>query len=168
VLGGTAWVAALSQVAIPLGFTPVPLSLGTLAVLSVGAMLGTKRAVASLLLFLVIGLAGAPVFVGGGSGALPTLGYAFGYVAAAALVGRLARGNAAQRWPAALGAMALGSVVIYLFGVPYLAVVADLSLVQAVQLGLVPFLLGDLIKALAAATVTRSPKLVNRAALEQS
>ena len=151
VLGGSVWVAGLSQVAIPLGFTPVPLSLGTFAVLSAGVVLGAKRAMAALILFLLVGLAGAPVFANSGSGAVPTLGYVMGYLAAATLVGYLAGKGADRRPLTMLGAMALGSLVIYLGGVPYLALATGQSVWQTIQLGVIPFLVGDLIKVVAAA-----------------
>ncbi|MDR2113950.1 MAG: biotin transporter BioY, partial [Bifidobacteriaceae bacterium] len=92
VTAGAAWVALLGQISIPLGFTPVPLSLGTFAVLTAGTALGATRGAAAMVLFLVAGWAGAPVFAGGHSGiGLPTTGYVLGYVAAAALAGRAAR-----------------------------------------------------------------------------
>jgi biotin transport system substrate-specific component len=152
VAAGAAWVAALGQVAIPLGFTPVPMSLGTFAVLTAGAALGARRAAQAMVLFLAAGVAGLPVFAGGQSGAgLPTMGYAVGYVAAAALAGWAAqRGFDRSHWRT-LGVMALGSAIIYLIGVPYLALAAGLGFSGAVLQGMAPFLAGDLVKALAAA-----------------
>jgi biotin transport system substrate-specific component len=154
VLAGAAWVAALGQVSIPLGFTPVPLSLGTFAVLSAGAALGAKRAAASMAVFVLAGLVGAPVFAGGQSGwHSATLGYVFGYIAAATLAG-WAAGRGADRsvWRTAL-VMGAGSIVIYLVGVPWLAVSMHVGLGRAIALGAVPFLVGDAIKAVAAAAI---------------
>ncbi|MDR2565235.1 MAG: biotin transporter BioY [Bifidobacteriaceae bacterium] len=152
VAAGAAWVAALGQVSIPLGFTPVPISLGTFAVLTAGAALGARRAAAAMTLFLVAGVAGLPVFAAGQSGAgLPTMGYVAGYVVAAALAGWAAQRGFDRSYWRTLGVMALGSAVVYLVGVPYLALAAGLDLRGAVIQGMAPFLVGDLVKALAAA-----------------
>jgi biotin transport system substrate-specific component len=152
VVAGAAWIAGLGQLAIPLGFTPVPMTMGTFAVLTAGAALGVQRAAAATLLFLVSGLAGAPVFAGGQSGAgLPTLGYAIGYIGAATLVGWAAERGLDRSPGRAFGVMAVGSAVVYLVGVPYLTVAAGLTLDGGIVQGLVPFLVGDLIKAVAGA-----------------
>jgi biotin transport system substrate-specific component len=151
-VGGFTWIAVLGQVSVPLGFTPVPLSLGTLAVLTAGAALGWRRAVCSAALFLVAGLAGAPVFVGGHGGlGVPTLGYAVGYVFAAAGAGWASERGLDRSWWMALGMMTVGSAVIYLFGVPYLALALDLSWSGAIVQGMLPFVVGDLLKVLIAA-----------------
>ncbi|MDR2372887.1 MAG: biotin transporter BioY [Bifidobacteriaceae bacterium] len=149
IAGGAAWVAGLGQVSIPLGFTPVPISLGTLAVLTAGAALGARRAAGAMVLFLAAGLAGAPVFAGwqGGIG-LPTMGYAVGYVFAAGLAGWAAERRLDRSYWKTAAVMALGSAVIYAFGAPYLAVAAGLTPAQALALGVAPFLIGDLIKTL--------------------
>jgi biotin transport system substrate-specific component len=152
VTAGAAWVALLGQVSIPLGFTPIPLSLGTFAVLTAGTVLGAQRATAAMALFLAAGFAGLPVFAGARAGiGLPTLGYAVGYIAAAALAGWAAQRGFDRSYWKTFAVMATGSSVIYLLGVPYLAVSAHLSLAEGIAQGLTPFLLGDLIKALAAA-----------------
>ncbi|MDR1800034.1 MAG: biotin transporter BioY [Bifidobacteriaceae bacterium] len=151
---GAAWVAALGQVSIPLGFTPVPLSLGTFAVLTAGTVLGARRAALSMVLFLAAGLAGAPVFAGGAHGlGVPTLGYLVGYVAGAGLAGWAASRGADRKVAPSLGVMAAASATVYVLGVPYLAWVADLSVRQALMAGLVPFLVGDAIKVVAASAL---------------
>ncbi|MDR2453928.1 MAG: biotin transporter BioY [Bifidobacteriaceae bacterium] len=166
VLAGAVWVAALGQVAVPLGFTPVPLSLGTFAVLTAGSALGARRGAAAMALFVAAGAAGAPVFAGqqGGLG-LPTLGYAVGYIAAAALAGRAAERGWDRSPGATLGVMAAGSALIYLVGVPYLVAAANLGWAAGLSQGVAPFLLGDLIKAaLAAAVLPAVWRLAGRAA----
>jgi biotin transport system substrate-specific component len=151
---GAVWVAALGQVSIPLGFTPIPLSLGTFAVLTAGAALGPLRGLAAMAVFLAAGAAGAPVFAGGQSGlGSPTLGYVLGYLAAAAVAGACARRGLDRSPGRAFLAMATASAVVYAFGVPYLALAADLSLADGIVQGVVPFLVGDLIKATAAAAL---------------
>ncbi|MDR3202850.1 MAG: biotin transporter BioY [Bifidobacteriaceae bacterium] len=152
ILAGAGLVAGLGQVSIPLGFTPVPLSLGTFAVLSVGAALGPWRAAASLALFTVAGVLGAPVFVEAKSGwGGPSFGYVLGYLAAAVLVGWLARRGGDRSVPRTWVTMAAGTLVIYAVGVPWLGLELGVSAGRALALGVVPFLIGDAIKALAAA-----------------
>lgn len=162
VMGGTFSVFAASQVVIPLWFTPVPLSLATFAVLLVGATLGPVRAGASLGLYLVLGLLGAPVFAGFTSGvAHASFGYVIGYVLAAVAAGFLAR-KAADRKVMSTVAMALvGSALVYAAGVPWLMISLGVGLKEGLALGVVPFLVGDAIKAVAAgALLPASWKLV--------
>src|SRR5512143_1882057 len=97
VVGSSLFVAALAQIRIPLPFTPVPVTGQTLAVLVVGAALGARKGAASLLLYLLAGFAGLPVFSGGSAGGAvilgPTGGYLIGFIVAAYLIGVLsARG----------------------------------------------------------------------------
>lgn len=154
VVAGTATVAVVGQVAIPLPFTPVPLTLGTLAVLLVGAALGPVRGAASMLLLLAAGLLGAPVFAGGASGwALASFGYVLGYVPAAALLGALARRRADRSVRGTAVAAVLATGVVYLFGVPWLMAFTGATLQEGLVMGVVPFVVGDVIKAVAAAVL---------------
>lgn len=157
VLAGTAVITVAGYIAIPLPFTPVPLSLATFAVLLTGATLGPVRGAASAGLYLLIGLVGIPVFAGGGSGwAFSSFGYILGYVLAAAAVGRLARSRADRNVWSTLGLAALGTALIYLCGVPWLAVFLGVDLATALAFGVVPFLIGDTIKIVATAIVLPS------------
>ena len=153
VLGGSLFVTALAQVRIPLPFTPVPLTGQTLAVLVIGAALGARKGAASLLVYLLAGLAGLPVFSGGSAGAGiilgPTGGYLIGFVAAAYLIGVLSARGMDRRIPTALAAFFAGEVVIYLFGVSWLSLF--LGWKGALVGGLLPFIIGDAIKLAAAA-----------------
>jgi len=154
VLGGAGFVGLASQLSVPLPFTPVPLSLATFAVLLVGAGLGWQRALPSMLLFMGAGMAGVPWFADASSGwAMPSFGYIVGYVAAATLVGHLARSGADRTALRTFALMTLGSLTIYAFGVPWLAASLDVGLGQALMLGVVPFLVGDLIKTAAASAL---------------
>ncbi|WP_163541573.1 biotin transporter BioY [Occultella kanbiaonis] len=152
VVGGATTVALVGQISVPLPFTPVPLTLGTFAALAVGAALGPVRATFSLGLFLVAGIVGAPVFAGWGSGwEAASFGYALGYLPAAALAGWLAaRGADRSVWRAAAMYAAAGAV-IYLFGVPWFMVALGVGLPEAIALGVLPFLVGDALKAAAVA-----------------
>ncbi|QKS17417.1 biotin transporter BioY [Curtobacterium sp. Csp2] len=147
VLSGTALIVLAALVTIPLPFTPVPVTMSTLAVMAVGAVLGSGRGAISAALYLVIGAAGAPVFASGHSGvALPTFGYIVGFVVAAAVVGQLARRRADRHVLTTVLLGAFGTIVIYAFGVPWLAISLGVSVQQAILLGVVPFLIGDALK----------------------
>ncbi len=157
-------IALTAQIEVPAW--PVPFTLQTLGVLLTGAVLGSRRGALSIMLYLVEGAAGLPVFAGGAGGAPylwgPTGGYLVGFVAAAWLVGALAERGWDRRLPLAALAMVLGNVVIYAFGVAWLAVVLG-SLQKAIAGGMVPFLVGDLAKiALAAGVLPGAWKLVRR------
>lgn len=163
VAGGAMFVGLTAQVAIPLWFTPVPLTLQTFSVLLVGAVLGSKRGLISMALYLAAGVAGVPWFAQGNSGwQLATIGYLVGFVAAAWLVGLLAERRGDRTPLRAAGLMVLGNVVIYVFGVIGLLVMTPYDLPTAIAKGVLPFLLGDAIKiAFAAALLPVTWKLVN-------
>lgn len=157
VVAGAAFVGLAAQVAIPLPFTPVPLTGQTFAVLLTAAALGMWRGVASMTLYAIAGLAGVPWFAEGSSafksgGALTvSFGYILGFIAAAALVGWLAQRGATRTAPRTAGLMVLGNVVIYAIGATWLAVAIGVSLSEAISLGVTPFLVGDLLKVAVAA-----------------
>lgn len=165
VIGSAAFVGLAAQLSFHLPFTPVPVTGQTFAVLLVGASLGWQRALSSLLLYLVVGAAGVPWFADGASGvAAPSFGYVVGFVVAASVVGRLAgAGPGRTRTPVGTcGLMLLGNALIYLVGVPWLASSLQVSLSEAVGLGLTPFLLGDALKvALATGVLPAAWRLVD-------
>jgi biotin transport system substrate-specific component len=163
VIGGAIFVGLTAQVSISLPFTPVPLTLQTFSVLLVGAALGSIRGASSMALYLLAGVAGLPWFADHHSGwALPSFGYIVGFVAAAWLVGWLAERGADRRVASTIGMMALGNVVIYVFGVAGLMLLAHPSLGKAIALGVLPFLIGDVIKILLAAGLLPGTwKLIN-------
>ena len=100
-----------------------------------------------MLLYLIAGMAGVPWFSEQRSGLdFPSFGYIVGFVLAAALVGWLARRGLDRSVPGTVGIMVLGNLVIYALGVPYLASSIDVDLVTALELGAVPFLIGDGLK----------------------
>jgi biotin transport system substrate-specific component len=153
---GALFVAVLAQVKIPLPFTPVPLTGQTFGVLLVGATLGSKRSVMSMLLYIVLGGLGLPVFAGGAAGLAylsgATLGYLVGFVIAAYVIGLLAERGLERSARTSFIPFLVGTLMIYACGVTWLAVVLG-SLSKAITLGLIPFLIGDLIKLIAAALV---------------
>ena len=151
VAGGAVLTGLAAQIAVPVPHSPVPVTGQTFAALLVGTTLGARRGMLSLALYALAGLAGVPWFAGGASGpGLVTFGYVLGMLLASAVVGALAR-RGADRSPLRMaGAMILGEAVIYAVGVPYLAVSAGMSASAAIAAGLVPYLIGDALKAVLA------------------
>lgn len=147
VLGGAAFVGLAAQVAVPLPFTPVPLTLQTFAVLLAGAALGSLRGVMAMSLYAVAGVAGVPWFAEGSSGfAMASFGYILGFIAAAGIVGRVAEHGATLTVWRTAGLMVLGNLVIYAVGVTWLKYAIDATWTTALQLGVAPFLIGDVVK----------------------
>ncbi|MFI9340104.1 biotin transporter BioY [Streptomyces sp. NPDC052773] len=148
VAGGAALTGLAAQIAVPVPGSPVPVTGQTFAALLVGTALGAGRGFLSLALYALAGIAGVPWFAEGGSGAgMPSLGYVFGMLLAATVVGALARRGADRSPWRMAGAMLLGEAIIYAVGVPYLALSLDMSASAAIAAGLTPFLIGDALKA---------------------
>ena len=153
-LGGSLLIALSAQVAVPLPFSPVPVTGQTFAVLLVGAALGARLGAATVLLYLAQGAAGLPVFAPGATMGIarivgPTGGYLAGFVVAAFVVGVLAERGWDRRVATAAAAMVVGEVVIYVIALPWLS-----RFVPAERLfdaGLWPFVPGDLYKVALAA-----------------
>jgi biotin transport system substrate-specific component len=168
VLAGTALVGAAAQISVKLPFTPVPITGQTFAVLLVGASLGCVLGTASAMLYLWLGVAGAPIYAHHDSGwsviTSASGGYIVGFVLAAALTGFLAERRWDRRLSSSIGLMLTGNVVIYLVGLPWLAVVLNTNLEKTLEYGLYPFIPGDTFKLyLAAAALPGAWKLVGRA-----
>jgi len=164
VVAVAAFTGAAAQVAVPLPFTPVPLSLQTFTVLLSAAALGPWRAGAAMGLYLVAGVAGVPWFSEQRTGfAFPSFGYIIGFVLAALIVGTLARRGADRRAGSAVVTMVIGNLAIYAVGVPYLALAIGVSLPEAIALGALPFVIGDGLKiVLAAGLLPAAWRLVDR------
>ena len=157
IVGFAAAVAAASQIAIPLPFTPVPITLQPMLVILAGMMLGPVAGAASMLLYLSAGAAGLPVFTPVGAPGIarlfgPTGGYLLAYPVAAFVAGAIATrlSSLGGRWLAGLA----GVAVIYFGGVTQLAVLnGDVG--RAVALGVTPFALLEVVKAFVAALISR-------------
>ena len=167
IVAGAGLMAASAQFAFKLPFTPVPITGQTFSVLLVGAALGTVRGGASGLLYVLAGLV-MPVYASGGEGWDVITGASGGYLVSypfvSALTGRLAEQRWDRRFSSAVGAMLTGNVVIYLFGLPWLAVVLNTNLEKTLELGLYPFVPGDTFKLyLAALALPGAWKLVGAA-----
>jgi biotin transport system substrate-specific component len=156
VLGGSAFVAACAHVALPLYFTPVPLSLAPFAVLLLGLLLSPRLAAATLGAYLAEGALGLPVFapvaaIPGMAHLLgPTGGYLLSYPLAAALIAFMFRRTSRSFAPAFLSAAA-GSLLILFCGALWLAVLTHASAQSVFSLAVLPFLPGDALKVAAAA-----------------
>jgi len=148
VAGFSLVIALGAQVAIPLPFTPVPVTLQTLAVLLAGCLLGSGRGALAVVAYLGEGFAGLPVFSGGTAGIShlvgPTGGYLLGFVAAAFVVGVFAQRGAARSPLGTLVMLVIGNVVLYVPGVIWLGVYTGMD--RAISLGFLPFVVGDLLK----------------------
>jgi biotin transport system substrate-specific component len=152
VVVGSLVVGLCAKLKVDIG--PVPLTMQTLAVLTIGAAYGSRLGAATMLLYLAEGAAGLPVFAGPPIFGLthilgPTGGYLISYPIAAALVGFLAERGFDRSIPRMLAATLLGSAVILVMGVLWLS--TFLGMEKAVALGLMPFIIGDIIKATLAA-----------------
>ena len=164
VVGFALLTAIAAQIEIPLGFTPVPLTGQTFAVLLSGAVLGMRRGALSQLVYWFAGLTGLPFYSGGaggwekGTGA--TMGYLIGFVVASGAIGYLAEKKHDRNFATSLPAMLLGSTIIYAFGAAWLSFHLNLPLANgeqnAISLGVAPFLVGDSLKALVPARCTTS------------
>lgn len=151
---GSALIALCAQMNIDLAFSPVPITGQTFAILVVGLLLGRARGLAAVAAYLLEGAAGLPVFAGASAGVIhyygPTGGYLVGFLPAVYLIGYLAE----RRWDRnvflTVLAMGMGVAVIHLFGLAWLSNFVPGA--QLLTLGLLPFLVGDVVK-IAAASV---------------
>jgi biotin transport system substrate-specific component len=152
VLGGAGLTGLAAQVSFHTSLSPVPITLQTLAVLVVGASLGTIRGVLSLTLYMVAGGLGVPWYASQGHGwGGPSFGYLIGFIVAAAIVGELARRGNDRSVLSAIGLMAIGEVVLLTIGTIWLANDLNVSAAKAIDFGVTPFLAGDLVKLAVAA-----------------
>lgn len=152
-LGMACVTGLLAQVRIPLGFTPVPITGQNIGVLAAGVMLGSSFGALSMLLYIAIGACGVPWFQGAQGGMdylvhYPTLGYLVGFVVVAFLIGRLTekhlslRGLWGQIW-----LMSTGMIIILALGASYLALTLHTTFNDTMVKGVLPFLVGDMLKA---------------------
>ncbi len=157
VLAGAFFVYLTALIVIPVPGSPVPITGQTFGVLLVGASLGLRRGFFAVSLYVLLGVVGLPFFAEhkGGLEVIwgATGGYLVGFVVAAAVVGRLAELGWDRRIGGALGAMLVGSVIIYAIGLPWLMAVTGFSLTETLDKGLYPYLIGDALKLVLAAAI---------------
>jgi len=146
------WASAKIQIP----FYPVPLSMQTFVVLIIGMSMGWKLGSATIIFYLAQGIVGLPVFAGTPEKGLglvyilgPTGGFLIGFVLAVAVVGWLAERGFNRTIPLAASAMIIGNIVIYIPGVLWLGSVIGWDK-PVIELGILPFLLGDALKILIA------------------
>jgi biotin transport system substrate-specific component len=159
---GTALLTLSAKIQVP--FWPVPMTMQTFVVLVLGMAYGWRLAGATVLLYLAQGAIGLPVFAAGGGIAYfagPTAGYLAGFLLAAVVVGWLAEHGWDRSVPRTLGAMLIGTAIIFACGIAWLGTLIGLR--QAIGAGLVPFLLGEAVKiALATAILPFAWRLLQR------
>src|SRR6059058_4181809 len=168
VVGASILIALAAQVAIPIPFSPVPLTMQPLAVLFIGIALGASRGAAAATLYLLEGLAGLPVFAQGHGGALwligPTAGYLYSYPAAAWLAGWFSERGWGSTIVRAVTGMLAALAVIYAGGWAWLATLTSPR--AALAAGVLPFILADAVKiALGAALLPYAQRLVAKTTL---
>ena len=154
-------MAALTSVGayiyVPIG--PVPIILSTLFVILSGLLLGSRWGLASMALYLLVGAIGLPVFSGGKGGFAhfmgPTGGYLFGYLVASWITGFISE-RSPGRVILDIFAVIIGSLALYTVGVPWLKMVTQMSWTKALMVGVLPFLIGDAIKACVVVILARS------------
>ena len=146
-------ICVLGPISMAIPVSPVPMSLGSMAVYLAVTVLGMKLGTLSCLIYLLLGLVGLPVFAGGSAGAAklfgPTGGYLIGYLFLALIAGAFVGRFAENKWKniafAALG-MILGTIVLYALGTAWLAYSAGMDFQAALWAGVIPFIPGDLVK----------------------
>ena len=152
ITAGSIFVAVTSQFTLYLPFSPIPITGQTLAVLLCGAVLGARRGGLSLMLYLLEGAIGLPVFAGGHGGVTvlfgPTAGYLVGFIPAAVLVGAFSEKGFFKRWHLTLFIFFIGQMIIYLFGA--LGLMPYIGYKNIFAIGIFPFLIGDAVKAIIA------------------
>ncbi|MHB1419100.1 MAG: biotin transporter BioY [Bacillota bacterium] len=151
--------AVLGYISIPLGFSPVPISGQTLGVMLTGSILTTRQATMSLVTFLLLGIAGVPVFAGGTGGigiiAGPRGGYLIGFLVGAVVISLL-KGKKNSVVRTAIANVVGGILIIYLCGVPWLNLITGMGWDKAVVAGALPFIPGDIFKVVVATLVSVS------------
>ncbi|NPE29909.1 biotin transporter BioY [Methanococcoides sp. SA1] len=150
-----------AYITVPLG--PIPFTLQMVFVLMAGAMLGSKWGGISMVVYVLLGIAGLPVFSNGGSGLGvilgPTGGYLIGFIAAAFIIGYLFEMSGSNNLLKNGLFVTIGSVVIFCFGLAHLMIVADMSFIQAVTVGFLPFILPGIVKITVATVIATKYKI---------
>lgn len=170
VLAFSLLMALSAQIVIPM--VPVPITGQTFVVLLTGALLGSRLGAMTMIVYLIEGASGLPFFHSGSGGLLhlfgPTGGYLVAFPAAAYITGAFAEHGWDRRFPTAVAAMAIGSLVIMLSGWTWLALSTNTSLAVAFKITVLPFVPGDIVKILlAAAALPAGWALLNRKASEK-
>jgi len=155
-----ALTAVCSQIMIPLPFTPIPINLALLAVWVCGGVLGWKKGAIAVLVYILLGAVGVPVFAGfnAGLGALagPTGGFIIGYLPSVILMGLLAEGSEKRNYFFAAIRGLPAMAVCYAFGTGWFMITTGVGLLSALVMCVVPFIPGDVLKVIAAAVICKA------------
>lgn len=145
-----ALTSVCAQISIPIPFSPVPITLSLFAVFMSAVLLGPKCGAFSQLIYVLVGLCGAPVFAGflGGIGTLAGYkgGYILSYPIIALVIGLLLKTRKTISYIDMIGAMVIGLIICYTMGASWLGFTLKKSVSEAITLGVAPFLPLDLIK----------------------
>jgi biotin transport system substrate-specific component len=158
IIGGSLLIGLCAHVKVLLPFSPVPVTGQTFAVLIIGALFGAHRGCLAVFAYIIEGVAGLPVFaLGAGPVVLlgPTGGYLFGFIPAVYITGRLAEKGWDRRVGTTVLAMIFGNLVIYTFGMFQLCCLTGFN-TMVLNLGLYPFIVGDMVKIILAAILLPS------------
>ena len=150
VLSGVIFLSIMSQLIIPLYFTPVPISLGSFGIILVALLYGRKLGTATVISYVAAGSLGAPIFAGFKAGSLfsPTGGYIIGYIVAAAILGYVSDRGIAKSYVKTFLSLLLVSVIILILGALVLMLFVPIK--NVFMAGVLPFIPGDMLKAVAA------------------
>ena len=163
-LSGSLLLALLARLSIPVPFSPVPITGQTFGILFLGAVLGSRMGTLSVVMYIFEGIIGLPVFAGGTMGFLyllgPTGGYLIGFIPAVYIVGYLSEQGWINNFILASLTMIIGTSVIFLFGISWLAVTAGFG--TAVSIGLYPYIPGAVIKIMLATVAVYSINRFNK------
>ena len=167
VVSGVLGLAALAQIAIPVPGSPVPVTGQTLGVLILGTAYGSTLGTTTFAMYLLAGIAGAPVFADGGHGldriVGATGGYLIGMLVATFVLGQLARFRLDQKFLTALPSMLIGTVITFSFGLVWLYQFTDQTWSWTIEKGLAPFIVGELLKiAIAGTSLPAIWRVINR------
>lgn len=167
VVSGVLGLAALAQIAIPVPGSPVPVTGQTLGVLILGTTYGSTLGFTTFAIYLLAGVAGAPVFANGAHGldriVGATGGYLIGMLVATLILGQLARFRLDQNFLTALPSMLIGTVITFAFGLVWLQQFTGQSWSWTISAGLTPFLIGEVLKiAIAGTSLPIIWRVVNR------
>ena len=167
VVSGVFALAILAQIAIPVPGSPVPVTGQTLGVLLIGTAYGSTLGVTTFALYLLAGIAGAPVFANNGFGIDRVIGatggYLIGMLVATYVVGQLARLRLDQKFLTALPSMLIGTVITFTFGLVWLQQYTSKDWAWTINAGLTPFIVGEVLKiAIAGTSLPIIWRLVNR------
>jgi biotin transport system substrate-specific component len=167
VVSGVLGLAALAQIAVPVPGSPVPVTGQTLGVLLLGTTYGSTLGFTTFALYILAGIAGAPVFANSGQGldrlVGATGGYLVGMLVATFVLGQFARFRLDQKFLTALPSMLIGTVITFSFGLVWLHQFTGQSWSWTISAGLTPFIIGEALKiAIAGTSLPALWRLVNR------